>query len=99
MLICSFVKWCRIMPNNPMDFNTLSAVVGIGAGAMGIIFGWLGRSRSIRKDVEDEAGKNGRLQADVDYIKRGVDEMRREMSGQVARVEILSERITRVEEI
>ncbi|MGE6576253.1 hypothetical protein ACQKFM_15155 [Paenibacillus xylanexedens] len=36
--------------------------------------------------------------ADVDYIKRGVDDIRLEQRVQAQRVDALSERVTRVEE-
>lgn len=73
-------------------------VVGVAASASGIILGWTGRSRSARKDTQEEAGRDGRLSSDVDYIKRGIDEMRLEQKAQGSRVEGLSERIIRLEE-
>lgn len=74
-----------------MDWGaTIAAVATIS----GIVLGWLGRSRTIRKD----GAEDGELRARVDYIARGVDDLRVEIRLQGQRYDILAERVTRVEE-
>lgn len=72
--------------------------ISIAAAISGIVLGWLGRSRTVRHDTVDEAGRDARLQADMEYIKRGVDDVRIEQRAQGQRFDALAERVTRVEE-
>lgn len=78
-----------------MDF---SAVLAIIATISGITLGWLGRTKSLKKEIIQEAGADALQRADVDYIKRGVDDIRLEQRVQGQRIDALSERVTRVEE-
>ncbi|MFU1797669.1 hypothetical protein ACM1RC_27645 [Paenibacillus azoreducens] len=64
----------------------------------GIALGWLGRERTVRKDAAQEAGAGASLHTDVEYIKRGVDDIRADVRMQGQRMDGLSERLTRVEE-
>jgi hypothetical protein len=78
-----------------MDF---SAVLAIIATISGIALGWLGRAKSLKTEIIQEAGSDALQRADVDYIKRGVDDIRLEQRVQGQRIDALSERVTRVEE-
>ena len=75
--------------------STIITVVGVVSG---IILGWLGKAKAEKKEVREEAVNSASLQFDVDYIKRGVDDMRLEQKDQGRRFDALSERVTRVEE-
>jgi len=75
-----------------------SAAVAIIAAVSGIILGWLGRTRSIKQDIVQEASADAVQRADVEYIKRGVDDIRADVRAQGQRVDGLYERVTRVEE-
>lgn len=75
-----------------------TVLVSIAAAVSGIILGWTSRTRSFRQDLIQEAGADALQRADVDYIKRGVDDIRLEQRAQAQRVDVLSERVTRVEE-
>lgn len=72
----------------------IAAIVGLVAAISGAILGWTGRSRQIRQDGSGE----GALRQDVEYIKRGVDDIRVDVRMQGQRLETVSERVTRVEE-
>lgn len=74
------------------------AVVAILTGISGMILGWLGRARTVKKDIAQEAGAGASLHTDVEYIKRGVDDIRLDVRMQGQRVDGLSERVTRLEE-
>lgn len=59
----------------------------------------MGRESSYRKmDVAKDAGRDAALAADIDYIKRGIEDMRVEIRLQGERYDALAERVTRVEE-
>ncbi|CAG5091895.1 Putative uncharacterized protein [Thermobacillus xylanilyticus] len=81
-----------------MDGLTITAAISAAAAISGIVLGWLGRSRSVRQDTATEASKDARLQADIEFIKRGVDDLRIEQRAQGKRFDDLTERVTRVEE-
>lgn len=84
-----------------MDAATIAiiaTVLSIAGTISGIILGWSGRSRTIRKDTADEASRDALLRADMDYIKRGIEDIRVEQKAQGRRYDELAERVTRVEE-
>lgn len=81
-----------------MDFTAITAIVGGLAALSGILLGWAGRSRQLRQDFKAEGGSEGALRQDVEYIKRGVDDIRVDVRMQGQRIEAVSERVTRVEE-
>lgn len=80
------------------DTISITVLLAILTTASGIFIGWSGRSRSIRQDIKKEAGDGALLRADVEYIKRGVDDIRLEQRSQGQRIDELAERVTRVEE-
>lgn len=69
-------------------------LISAAAALSGIVLGWLGRSRTIRKD----GAEDGELRASVEYIARGVDDLRVEIRSANQRYDMLAERVTRVEE-
>jgi len=75
-----------------------AVIVSAAAAISGIILGWLGRSRTIRQDTAEEASQDAMLRSDVEYIKRGVDDLRIEQKVQGQKFDVLAERVTRVEE-
>lgn len=78
-----------------MDWGAMLVVV---SAISGIVLGWLGRARTVHKDVAQEAGAGASLQTDVEYIKRGVDDIKVDLRMQGQKVDDLSTRVTRVEE-
>lgn len=77
-----------------MDGMTITALISAAAAISGIVLGWLGRSRTVRKD----GAEDGELRASVNYIRSGVDDLRVEIRAQGQRYDLLAERVTRVEE-
>lgn len=75
-----------------------AVIISVSSAVSGIVLGWLGRSRVIRKDAAAEAIQDATIRSDVDYIKRGIDEVRLEQKDQGRRFDALAERVTRVEE-
>lgn len=78
-----------------MDIPTIFTIL---AAVSGVFLGWIGRTSAIKKDVAQEAGTDAALRTDVEYIKRGVDDIRVDVRQQGQRTDALSERVTRVEE-
>jgi hypothetical protein len=78
-----------------VEITTITAIL---TAASGLILGWIGRATVVRQEVAREAGSGAALRTDVEYIKRGVDDMRLEQRAQGQRFDVLSERVTRVEE-
>ncbi|CQR55246.1 hypothetical protein [Paenibacillus riograndensis] len=78
-----------------MDVKTLITIL---AAISGIILGWVGGTRAFKQDIAQDAGNGAALKTDVEYIKRGVDDMRLEQRAQGQRFDVLSERVTRIEE-
>lgn len=76
----------------------LTALIGVVAAISGILLGWLGRNRSLKKEIAQEAGAEAVQRTDVEYIKRGVDDIRVDLRMQGQRLDGLAERVTRVEE-
>lgn len=72
------------------------------AAVSGVILGWWGRTREIKRDIKEEAKSEAStdtaLKMDVNYIKKGVDDIRIEQKVQGQKVDALCERVTRVEE-
>ncbi|MNP64181.1 hypothetical protein D3C76_1596590 [compost metagenome] len=60
--------------------------------------GWATRARSVRQDIVQESTNEAMQRADVEYIKRGVDDIRVDVRMQGQKVDGLAERVTRVEE-
>lgn len=78
-----------------MDF---SSILAVASALSGIALGWIGRARTIRQDAAQESANAAMQRADVEYIKRGVDDMKVEQRLQRDQFEAFSERLTRVEE-
>lgn len=84
------------------DGVELSTAISIVAAISGILLGWWGATRNAKKDivteVRQEASTSIGLKTDMEYIKRGVDDIRVDVRMQGQRVDGLAERVTRVEE-
>ncbi|MHA6530172.1 hypothetical protein [Paenibacillus sp. BAC0078] len=78
-----------------MEFTTVTAIV---AAVSGVVLGWITRTSAFKKDVAQEAGSGAALRTDVEYIKRGVDDIRADVRVQGKRTDQLAERVTRAEE-
>jgi hypothetical protein len=81
-----------------VDVTALMVVISAVAAISGVVLGWTGKTRTVRQDTTQEVRENTTIKSDVEYIKRGVDDMRLEMRSQGQRFDVLAERVTRVEE-
>lgn len=81
-----------------MNVTIVTAIVSVLAALSGLILGWLGKAREIKKETKQEAETATAIKMDVKYIKHGIDDVRIELRSQGQRVDSLAERVTRVEE-
>lgn len=81
-----------------MEQATIMMLLSATGIISAIILGWIGQNRMVRQNTRNDAGSDAMLKTDVDYIKRGVDDMRIEQRVQGQRFDQLAERVTRVEE-
>lgn len=81
-----------------MDFAAWVPIITAVAAISGIMLGWAGRSRAINQDIAQQASADAIQRVDVEYIKRGVDDIRADQRSQGKEIEKLSARVTRVEE-
>lgn len=76
---------------NELNIGLLCSVIG---AALGI---W-SYSRNVKKDTKDESRDFTRVEAKLDYVSKGVDDIRLDIKATDRRVSEVSERLTRVEE-
>jgi hypothetical protein len=81
-----------------MNTSIVAVAISAIAALSGIVLGWSGRSRTVLQDTAQDAGKDAVLRADMDYIKRGIEDIKLEQRAQVQRYDMLAERVTRLEE-
>ena len=81
-----------------MDTTIITAIISVAAALSGMALGWSARAREMAKKEKDDTERDAMLRADMEYIKRGVDDIRVEQRDQGQKVDVLSERVTRVEE-
>lgn len=82
----------------PLEISIISALIGVVAAISGVILGWSARAKEIRKDAEKDAELQTTLRTDLEYLKRGVDDIRLEQKAHGQRIDAIAERLTRVEE-
>lgn len=78
-----------------VELGTLIAILGTTAG---IWFGYSSKQRASKDDVKSDASDHIELKTNVEYIRRGVDDIRLDFKAQERTVKDLSDRVIRVEE-
>ncbi len=76
----------------------ISIVVAALAGISGILLGWSARLKERQKEDQRAGYEGGTLKTDMEYIKCGIDEIKKDMRMQGQRMDQLAERLVRVEE-
>ena len=67
-------------------------------GAVGVLLGVLGAIIAARKDSKNQGAAEASISSKVDYIARGVDDIRLDLKDQGRKIEALSEKSIRNEE-
>lgn len=81
-----------------MESTTVYVLIGAAGTICSIFFGYVGYQRGLKTDVRSDAEIETTLRTDMEYLKRGVDDIRIEQRAQGQRMDALVERVTRVEE-
>lgn len=74
------------------------AIIGAICAFIGIVFGYLTYKRTAKKDIKDECTTQTRVEMQLNYISRGVDDIRLDLKAQDAKINGLVERVAKVEE-
>lgn len=77
-----------------MDLGTTIALIG----AVGALAATVSHISGYRRGLRKEGAEGGAIKQDVEYIKRGVDDIRIEQRAMRESMSELAERVTRVEE-
>ena len=76
----------------------IAGIITIAAAASGMLLGWIVQAKGRKREIEAAAREDGVLKTDVEYIKRGVDDIRADIRVQGQKLDTLAERVARVEE-
>lgn len=72
--------------------------VGVIIAILSVIISFLGYSLNKQKETKSETRQDAKIQAQLDYIGRGVDDIRIDLKANEKQIANLGERVTRVEE-
>ena len=61
----------------------------------GILLGWTGRGRELRRELKTEVSTDVQQQVDIEYIKRGIDDIKVEQRTQRQEVQAMDARHAR----
>ncbi len=72
--------------------------IGLLCSVIGATLGIWSYSRTSRKETKEESRDFTRVEAKLDYVSKGVDDIRLDMKDHSRQIKDISERLTRVEE-
>jgi len=81
-----------------MDSAAIYTLIGVTGTVCGIIFGYIGYKKGLQKESSDSGREAGALKADMEYIKRRIDDVLLEQKDTNKSVNALAERVSKVEE-
>ena len=79
-----------------MDFLTVE--LGILVSVLGVIIAYQTYQLNRQKDVKSDTREDAKLQTKLDYISKGVEDIRIDLKANEKQMIALGERVTRVEE-
>lgn len=77
-----------------MDATT----IGIICTVLGVVIGGLGYKRTATKDIKEESNSQTKLEMQLSYISRGIDDIKIDLKMQDKKINDLVERVAKVEE-
>lgn len=80
-----------------MDQSSISLILAAGS-ISAVVFSYIGYSRGVKKDSYTSGIELGTLESDIAYIKSRTDDVLLEQKDTNKSINILAERVTRVEE-
>lgn len=72
--------------------------LGILVSVFGLIVAYQGWQLNKQKDVKADSRQDAKLQTQLEYISKGVDDIRIDLKANEKQIGMLGERVTRVEE-
>ena len=81
-----------------MEPGIIVGILSVAGALAGVLIGWFGYRRTVRRDLYEEGGRNGSIRSDIEYIKRRTDDTLIEVKETNKGLQSLTERVTRVEE-
>lgn len=88
-----------------LTMTVIVSIIGVVGTVSGALLGWVGFARSHKdqdrrkqEEVREETVRETTMLADVEYIKRRVDDIREEQKAQHTDLDDLTRRMIRVEE-
>lgn len=76
----------------------LGVLIGVAGTMFGIAFGYLGHQRAAKNEIKTDSRDHTELKTNVDYIRRGVDDIRLDLKAQETRVTDLAGEVIRIGE-
>jgi hypothetical protein len=76
----------------------MEAFIGIGCTMLGLLIGLLTFGRNRDKDVKADAAKRAVIETKLDTISNGVELIRMDLKANEKQMDVLAERVARVEE-
>ena len=78
--------------------NEVNIIIGMASTLIGILVGAIGLKRTFKNDIKEESNSQTKLEMHLNYISRGVDDIRLELKVQDNKINRLSEKVARLEE-
>jgi len=73
-------------------------IIVILCSIVGALIAVSGSSRTSKKDTQEDTRSTTRLESKLDYVSKGVDDIKLDMRDQARQINDVAERVTRVEE-
>lgn len=78
--------------------TVVMSILAIAGTLSGIVIGWKGNARTNRNETITDTSRDVKLQVDVEYIKRGIDDLKVEQRLQGQQYDELSKQVIKVDE-
>lgn len=76
----------------------MTVEVGVLVGVLALIVAYMGYVLNKQKDVKDETRQDAQVSTQLQYISKGVDDIRIDLKANEKQMVAMGERITRIEE-
>lgn len=78
--------------------NEANLIIGIVSAFIGILAGAIGIKRTFKNDIKEESNSQTRFEMQLNYISRGVDDIKLDIKMQDNKINGVIERVAKVEE-
>ncbi|OOM70289.1 hypothetical protein CLPUN_52480 [Clostridium puniceum] len=78
--------------------NEVNIIIGMASTLIGILVGAIGLKRTFKNDIKEESNSQTKFEMQLNYISRGIDDIRLELKAQDNKINRLSEKVARLEE-